>query len=182
MSSLGGDPDQVIAPPSSGNTLLNYIFLTTDIDGVWTIDMWEYPTWQTEVYYNSLTPSRIVVVYHNEKLWKLKQASLNNQPQAGSAYWEEFTAKDDFSRYYYSAKIGVRHIKLVPEYDKLVAASACSIIHNPCDDQAICRDKNFMRVMKMNVLMHAFEMAMCHRDFNRAAQYASAALQLACGC
>lgn len=166
-SATSDEPDQVINVLSgtSVNTF-NYSFLSTDVDGVWEVQLYNFPEWNSGVMYNVATG---VIVHQNDVLYICKESNQNVSPEddTDNIYWEPYTLDDSTldTRYGESIKKVVLCISLIGCYRKMVEDGLCSAESNPC--APICDNKKLMQASKVRVIWDAIIKAECNNDFNR---------------
>lgn len=157
--------DATIQPPSASSNLFQYDFTSTDVDGVYTIQVCSYPDWSSSVLYDTyLQP----IVRRDGVLYKAIATNFNADPSIpeNSIYWQVYTCTDncDDTRYCTSQKIVVLCISLLKCYKKLVADAFCSIENGVCKD--FCSNKEFQNAMKFRVTLDAIEFSSCAGDWN----------------
>ena len=157
--------DATIQPPISSTNLFQYDFTSTDVDGVYTIQVCSYPDWSSDVLYDAyLQP----IVRKDGVLYKAIATNTNEDPSLSenSIYWSVYECTDncDDTRYCTSEKIVVLCISLLKCYKKLVASAFCSIENNPCKD--LCSNKDFQNAMKFRITLDAIEFSACAFDWD----------------
>jgi len=157
--------DATIQAPSASTNLFQYDFTSTDVDGIYSIQVCSYPDWSSSVLYDAyLQP----IVRKDGVLYKAIATNSNADPSLpiNSAYWSVYTCTDncDDTRYCTSQKIVVLCISLLKCYKKLVADAFCSISNNPCKD--LCSNKQFQNAMKFRVTLDAIEFSACAGDWD----------------
>lgn len=165
-SATSDEPDQVINVLGSGINMFNYQFLPTDTDGIWEVQLYNFPEWNSGVMYNVATG---VIVHQNDVLYICKESNQNVSPEddTDNIYWEPYTLDDSTldTRYGESIKKVVLCISLIGCYRKMVEDGLCSAESNPC--APICDNKKLMQASKVRVIWDAIIKAECNNDFNR---------------
>ena len=164
-SATSDEPDQLIGvlAPSNNNDF-TYSFTDADTDGVWSIQVYNFPEWQGSVLYSG---NLGIIVHKDDKLWKCIQSSAGIDPvtDTDNLYWEEYSLDVDAldTRYGYEVKIVVLCIALIGCYKKLIEDALCSTKSNPC--APICENKKMMNAMKIRVIWDAINNAECNGDY-----------------
>jgi hypothetical protein len=173
------DTTDEITPASTGNTALVWDMADNDNDGLYTIELCSVPSWKQEVYYNSMTASRKVIVWHNNQLWEATAANLNEEPGAeGSSNWTVFTGNLSDTRYCFDAKVVVTCRTIDLCYKTMVYEANCLSI-NCCEDE-ICDNPKLVGAMRMNLIMTELPWAVSNKDWSRVDSLVNAALNICC--
>ena len=163
LSSLG-DGDEVITTGSTGDINFAYLFQTDidgniiDEDGLYDVDICNYPTWSTLAAYDIVLNPEIVV-YYNGVLYKALSSSTGSQPDLVIADWEVYTPtvqEKSLSRYCSRLKIVVLCLSILDCYDKKVLDSVCSD-KDFCSDYAVCNNDSLLDAMKIRLMIDAVE-------------------------
>ena len=97
-----------------------------------------------------------------------------------SDYWEEYTKTSTCSdtRYCTSQRVVVLCIAIDDCYRKAVAEAFCGIEVNPCSN--ICENSEFLKAMKMRVVMDGLHFAACAHDWTTAEKHMDILKTLCC--
>jgi hypothetical protein len=146
MSSLAGEGDETITAPSTANMSFVWDMADDDEDALYSIEIFSVPTWQTEVFYNSMTASRKVIVYHDGQLWEATANNLNQEPAEGSSYWELYTGDLKDTRYYFKTRIYMTCRSIDHCYQTAVHNAICNDTGCDCCDDLSTSMKKAMRI------------------------------------
>jgi hypothetical protein len=166
-SAASDDPDSIIQVLStSNNNSFTYQFQSTDTDGVWEVQLYDFPEWDNTVMYNAAYG---IVVHQNDVLYICKESNTNVSPEddTDNVYWEPYTLDDTTldTRYGESIKKVVLCISLIGCYRKMIEDALCSDDANPC--APLCDNKLLMQATKVRVIWDAILKAECNNDFDR---------------
>lgn len=163
-SAASDDPDQVISVLSSDSVnAFNYTILSTDTDGIWEVQVYNIPEWDSDNTYNVLLN---VVVHREDALYYAVQSSVGVDPaDDDGTYWAlyDITSTTLNTRYGSSKKVTVLCISLIGCYKSLIADAFCSIDADPCG--TLCKNEKFHAAMKIRVIWDALKYAECNSDF-----------------
>ena len=169
----------IILPHSVSNNKFTYSFKSTDEDGIWSVNLCTYPNWRDDVYYQAFVKP---IVLRNGKLYKCILSSTGVDPELDitNTYWELYTETDDCgtTRYCTNQKIVVLCIEIMNCYRQAVADAFCGIQSSPCTP--LCDNKDFMKAMKMRVVMDGLEFASCGFDWANAQKHMDVLKSLCC--
>jgi hypothetical protein len=166
-SAASDNPDETIQVLSIFNpNTFNYQFQSTDTDGVWEVQLYNFPEWDNSIMYNAAYG---IVVHKNDVLYLCTQSNVNVSPQddTSNIYWEPYTLDDTTldTRYGESIKKVVLCISLIGCYRKMIEDALCSDDANPC--APLCDNKLLMQATKVRVIWDAILKAECNNDFDR---------------
>jgi hypothetical protein len=179
LSSFTGAQNPVPAPVSA-NQEFGYLVQDGDTDGVWTVELWHVPTWQTGVLYNVSTAT--VVVWHNGKLWRRVADSMSVEPGTNASVWIEYTGDLKETRYYDIGRFVTTRLTARPAYEKLAAKLSGKIHRDPCDVDW-CGDKCLKSLMTMRILLDIIDIDSCKGRYDNVKQHFIAFNKLVCnGC
>ncbi len=160
MSTIAGTGvDQVIATPSSTTDSFSFILRSTDDDGIYSVHICSYPTYNNAAAYLSAT---LQVVYFNGKLYKCIQDSTGNQPDVSSLFWEVYSPTEEeelLTKYCTVQKICILCININACYEKSVLKAFCTASENNCNDNILCKNPDFLKTMKILVALEAVEIS-----------------------
>lgn len=157
--------DEVITTLSpTGIINFDYQFDSADEDGIYTIQLYNFPAWQSDVTYIKKNKA---IVFSNGKLWKSILDGGNHIPGdlLDPGYWEEYiiTTSTDLTRYSVTAKLVVLCRKIMGCYRDFIYNAFCGTVSNPCEDKI--KNKDFNTAMKLQVIMEALDIASCDNDW-----------------
>ena len=169
----------IIPSHLASNNTFTYTFKDSDVDGIYSVELCTYPNWRSNVYYEAyLKP----IVLRNGKYYKATLSSTNLDPEdpLNAAYWTLYTdtGNCDSTRYCNTQRIVVLCISIEDCYRQAVADAFCGIQKNPCKD--MCDNKDFMKAMKMRVVMDGLEFAACGFDWDNAQKHVDILKSLCC--
>mgnify|MGYP003706755659 FL=1 len=171
--------DKVILPHASSNNKFTYNFTDTDEDGLYQVRLCTYPDWDSTVTYIKNVKS---IVLRSGKLYECVANSTNVDPatDTDSVFWAEYTDPGACSdtRYCTTQTIVVTCISIDDCYRKAVAEAFCGMQKNPCKD--MCDNKEFMKAMKMRVVMDGLEFAACGFDWDNAQDHVDILKSICC--
>lgn len=164
-SAVSDDPDatcEVLSPTNVND--FTYNFIDSDIDGIYEVQIYNFPEWDSTVTYNQLlTP----IVHKGDKLYKCVQSSINVDPstEVTPTYWQEYDLDETtlLTRYGTSKKEVVLCLNLIPCYKNLVEQAFCGDKSNPC--QSLCDNKQAMTAAKIRIYWDAIGFAECREDW-----------------
>lgn len=154
------NPDVTILPYSDGGIVdYDYGFLSTDVDGVYTVKIFNFPNWSSTISYTTAIDH---FVYRSGKIYRLKTNSTNQDPalDTNETYWEEVLISDDViltTKYGFSKKKVILCISLLKCYQNLVKMANCGTEKNPCASP--CENTKFQSAMKFIVTKKALDIA-----------------------
>lgn len=169
----------IIPSHLASNNTFTYNLTSSDVDGIYSVELCTYPNWRSDVYYETyLKP----IVLRDGKLYQAVTSSTNLDPAdpANSAYWTPYliTGDCDSTRYCNKQRIVVLCISIEDCYRQAVANAFCGMQKNPCKD--MCDNKDFMKAMKMRVVMDGLEFAACGFDWDNAQDHIDILKSLCC--
>jgi hypothetical protein len=169
----------IIPSHLASNNTFTYNFTSADVDGIYSVELCTYPNWRSNVYYEAyLKP----IVLRNGKYYKAILSSTNLDPEdpLNAAYWTLYTDTDDCNstRYCDTQGIVVLCISIEDCYRQAVADAFCGMQKNPCKD--MCDNKDFMKAMKMRVVMDGLEFASGGFDWDNAQKHVDILKSLCC--
>jgi len=170
MSSLSTETkDRTITTLSpTGVINFDYSFLTTDEDGIYTINLYNFPTWNSTAAY---LLNKKNIVFYNGILYEQVSNSTNNNPASDTTfiYWKPYTitTATDLTKYGVTYKLVVLCRKIMGCYRDFIYAAFCGSVSNPCEDKI--KNKDFNTAMKLQVIMEALDIASCENDWEAVA-------------
>jgi hypothetical protein len=169
----------IIPSHLASNNTFTYTLTEADVDGIYSVELCTYPNWRADVFYQTyLKP----IVLRDGKLYQAVASSTNADPAdpANSAYWTLYlnTGDCDSTRYCNKQRIVILCISIEDCYRDAVANAFCGIQKNPCKD--MCDNKDFMKAMKMRVVMDGLEFAACGFDWINAQNHIDILKSLCC--
>ena len=174
-----GETYKIILPQATSTNLFTYNFTDTDEDGIWAAELCTYPNWRADVEYTAFLKP---IVLRDGKTYIAKATSTGVDPllDVDSDYWEEYTKTSTCSdtRYCTSQRVVVLCIAIDDCYRKAVAEAFCGIEVNPCSN--ICENSEFLKAMKMRVVMDGLHFAACAHDWTTAEKHMDILKTLCC--
>jgi hypothetical protein len=148
------EDESINALTSNGINNFSYNFTDTDVDGIYTVTLYNFPNWDSSAaYLHSSKP----IVFYNGVLYKSVRNNTNVNPSTDidNVYWEVYTISDDTlkTRYAYQKRKVITCISLDDCYERLVKSAFCDIEGDPCG--SLCDNKNFSQAMKYNMTKKA---------------------------
>ena len=176
---MQGKEYNIIPSHLASNNTFTYTLTEADVDGIYSVELCTYPNWRADVFYQTyLKP----IVLRDGKLYQAVASSTNADPAdpANSAYWTLYLNTDecDSTRYCNKQRIVILCISIEDCYREAVANAFCGIQKNPCKD--MCDNKDFMKAMKMRVVMDGLEFAACGFDWINAQNHIDILKSLCC--
>jgi len=158
--------DQTIAPADpAGFDSFTYNFQTTDEDGIFTVVLTTYPTWDTSVNTYAIGD----IVYYSGSLYKALTASTASQPDTNPSDWEVYSPTDEealLTPYVTEAKVVVLCISILKCYADLIHTAFCLISTDFCNDDVLCKNKKFLTAIKLFVLLQAIPSSVNNQAWN----------------
>ena len=169
----------IIPSHLASNNTFTYTLTEADVDGIYSVELCTYPNWRADVFYQTyLKP----IVLRDGKLYQAVASSTNADPAdpTNSAYWTLYlnTGDCDSTRYCNKQRIVILCISIEDCYRDAVANAFCGMQKNPCKD--MCDNKDFMKAMKMRVVMDGLEFAACGFDWINAQNHIDILKSLCC--
>ena len=169
----------IIPSHLASNNTFTYTLTEADVDCIYSVELCTYPNWRADVFYQTyLKP----IVLRDGKLYQAVASSTNADPAdpTNSAYWTLYlnTGDCDSTRYCNKQRIVILCISIEDCYREAVANAFCGIQKNPCKD--MCDNKDFMKAMKMRVVMDGLEFAACGFDWINAQSHIDILKSLCC--
>lgn len=169
----------IIPSHLASNNTFTYTLTEADVDGIYSVELCTYPNWRADVFYQTFLKP---IVLRNGKLYQAVASSTNADPAdpTNSAYWTLYlnTGDCDSTRYCNKQRIVILCISIEDCYREAVANAFCGIQKNPCKD--MCDNKDFMKAMKMRVVMDGLEFAACGFDWINAQNHIDILKSLCC--
>lgn len=165
-SAESDNPDQIIPVlTATGVNSFVYNFNDTDVDGVWGVQVYNFPEWNEDVVYNSMLG---VIVHRNDNIYLCIESNVGVDPENDEAgiYWAEYEITDDTlnTRYGSVDYKAVLCISLIGCYKKLIEEAFCSDKSDPC--ATLCENKKFQNAMKVRVIWDAIKSSECRNDWS----------------
>jgi len=155
-SVIGTDVDESIAAPYFANGTYNFLFQEDiDQDGIYTVRMCVYPTWDVTVTYTS---ALLNVTYYEGVLYKALTASLAAQPDLSPLDWEVYEPTLDeeiLTRYCMEHKVVVLCLDVNECNERLIHKAFCEINNDFCNDDMLCKNRDFLNATKLLMLKNA---------------------------
>jgi hypothetical protein len=169
----------IIPSHLASNNTFTYTLTEADVDGIYSVELCTYPNWRADVFYQTFLKP---IVLRNGKLYQAVASSTNADPAdpTNSAYWTLYlnTGDCDSTRYCNKQRIVILCISIEDCYREAVANAFCGIQKNPCKD--MCDNKDFIKAMKMRVVMDGLEFAACGFDWINAQSHIDILKSLCC--
>jgi len=169
----------IIPSHLASNNSFTYNITDADVDGIYSVEICTYPNWRADVFYQTFLKP---IVLRDGKLYKAVASSTNADPAdpTNDAYWTLYTDVNacDTTRYCAKQRIVVLCISIEDCYREAVASAFCGMEKNPCKD--MCDNKDFMKAMKMRVVMDGLEFAACGFDWVNAQNHIDILKSLCC--
>ena len=169
----------IIPSHLASNNTFTYTLTEADVDGIYSVELCTYPNWRADVFYQTFLKP---IVLRDGKLYQAVASSTNADPAdpTNSAYWTLYlnTGDCDSTRYCNKQRIVILCISIEDCYREAVANAFCGIQKNPCKD--MCDNKDFMKAMKMRVVMDGLEFAACGFDWINAQSHIDILKSLCC--
>lgn len=141
--------DMEIDPPSvTANISVTYSLSSGD--GVYFISLCVVPTWNALDTYQKNDD----YVIYGTKFYKCIQTGLGNVPDTATAYWTE-VAETDLSNKYCTSGNAVVICNLNKCIEDSTLDAFCTAREYLCDDDLLCKNKRFLKAMKLYVLREA---------------------------
>ena len=157
----------VLSP--AGIVNFDYVFTNTDIDGLYTIQLYNFPLWDTTIAYKKAAKP---IVFKDGVLYECVADTTSNDPALDTleTYWKPYTisASTDLTRYGVTSKHVVLCISVMGCYRDYIYNAFCGTVSNPCEDKI--KNKDFNTAMKLQVIMEALDVASCENDWEAVIQ------------
>jgi len=174
-----GETYKIIPPHATSNNKFTYDFTDTDEDGIWKVELCTYPNWRNDVQYTAILKP---IVLKNGVLYKCINTSTGIDPEfdLDNNFWEvyEKTSTCSDTRYCSTQRVLVLCISIEDCYRKAVSSAFCSIEKSPCAN--ICEDMEFLKAMKMRVVMDAIQFSVCGFNWSEAQKQMDILKKLCC--
>ena len=185
MSSLPGG-DQLIPTASTGTQVVTYTIGFGD--GVYSFQMMNIPTWVTGIQYANTNYNTLgsEIVYNptDGLLYEnidTTGTNASHQPDLSPTWWRVISEADALnSRFSTTEKISV-YCDANSCYMNNVVAANCGITSSGCNDDLLCKNKNFMNAMKLSCLIDGIIWASEKGDFDLAETYFNS-IAIICNC
>ena len=169
----------IIPSHLASNNTFTYTLTEADVDGIYSVELCTYPNWRADVFYQTFLKP---IVLRDGKLYQAVASSTNADPAdpMNEAYWTLYlnTGDCDSTRYCNKQRIVILCISIEDCYRDAVANAFCGMQKNPCKD--MCDNKDFMKAMKMRVVMDGLEFAACGFDWINAQNHIDILKSLCC--
>jgi hypothetical protein len=167
-SSLATEPRDEIITTLSPTGIINfdYPFDTADEDGIYTIQLYNFPAWDASVAYKKVSKT---VVFYQGVLYMCTTDNTGFDPLSEQSHptpkWTPYTisTSTDLTRYAVTTKLVVLCRKIMGCYRDFIYNAFCGTVSNPCEDKI--KNKDFNTAMKLQVIMEALEIASCDNDW-----------------
>lgn len=173
--------DEVIAAPSSLTDSFSYAVQSTDEDGIYSVNICSYPTWDNAAAYLAAT---LQVVYYNGILYKALQNTTGNQPDTSPLSWEVYepTVEEELlTKYCTVQNIFVLCININACYERMVNAAFCLMKSNNCNDDVLCKNPLFLKTMKLIITLEAVELSAAKSQWDEVQSQVDL-LKILCNC
>jgi hypothetical protein len=166
-SQPGTDVDEAISAPSVGTSVYNFLFQDgIDEDGIYTVRMCAYPTWNTR---SSYVTSVLNVVWYNGVFYKAIVASTGLQPDLNPTEWEVYAPTLDeeiLTRYCMEHKAVVLCLTINECNEKLIHKAFCEISSDFCNDDMLCKNYHFLQSTKLLMVKEAMAYSVNRNAWN----------------
>lgn len=143
----------------------DYQFTNADEDGIFTVQLYNFPAWEDDVTYKKASKT---VVFRDGILYLGIADGIDQDPttDTNNDYWTPYTitTSTDLTRYGVTVKFVVLCRKIMGCYRDFIYNAFCGTVSNPCEDKI--KNKDFNTAMKLQVIMEALEIASCDSDWN----------------
>lgn len=175
--STDGVVDKIITPHWNSNNIFDYNFITTDVDGIYSVKICTYPDWQSTIYYDY---QLCYFVYRNGVVYKQVSSSTNQDPalDTSNTYWIPATEADDKGRYCAEQKIVVLCLSIMDCYIDMSKKALCDIGSNPC--QSVADNPSLLKAMKMRVTLDALGWAVDDESWDLAKSHIDILKSICC--
>lgn len=164
LGSLTGD-DVAIGVPSLGSHSYGWDMDDSDNDGLYNMKIVTFPTWKTDIYYNSFTASQPVIVYYDGLLWKALVANLNSIPAEGSTDWELYEGTGEGTRYCFQSKTVITCRTIDPCYVSAVDAYVNKRLCGNCPND-LCSNPCLLKMVDLNAIKDAIAINTCRKNWS----------------
>jgi len=173
--------DEVVAPPSSGTDSFSYIMQSVDDDGIYSVNICSYPTYNNAATYTATT---LQVVYYNGILYKCIQTGAGQVPDVSPLYWEVYTPTTEeelLTKYCTVQNIVILCVNINACYEKTINAAFCLMKANNCNDDILCKNPLFLKAMKIIITLEAVELSAAKSQWDEV-QSQIDLLKILCNC
>jgi hypothetical protein len=179
-SIAAADVDESIPTASTGTDTINFTLRDTDVDGIYTVRMCNYPTWDVTLAYATDD-----IVYYSGTLYKaLSATTIGATPDVTTAEWEVYAplpADELLTPYCTEAKVVVLCRSILDCKEKLVHESFCLIASDFCNDDVLCKNKTFLSSIKLDMLIKATNISVNRQAWNEVETQVNL-MKSICGC
>jgi len=176
------DVDESIGVPSTSNGTYNFLFQDDiDQDGIYTVRMCVYPTWNVAASY---TTGVLNVVSYNDVLYKAILPSTGSQPDLVPTDWEVYAPTLDeeiLTRYCMEHKVVVLCLDINECNEQLVHKAFCEINNDFCNDDMLCKNRDFLNATKLLMLKNAMVYSINRSAWNEVEQQMNK-MRIICNC
>ena len=156
MSSIAGtDVDEIIPTASTTTDIVSFTLRDVDIDGVYTVRLCNYPTWDNTLQYPA---GEIVFSTKTNELFVANALTPITTPPDQATEWDLYEPVNDeelLTPYCTEAKIAVLCRNILKCKEELVHEAFCLIESDFCNDDLLCKNKTFLDSVKMIVTISA---------------------------
>ncbi len=167
MSSVAAaDVDETIPTASTGTDLINFTLRDSDIDGVYTVRLCNYPTWDNTLQYPA---GEIVFSTKTNELFVANTLTPITTPPDQASEWDLYEPVGDdelLTPYCTEQKIAVLCRNILECKEKLVHEAFCLVDSDFCNDDILCKNKKFLDSVKMLVLISAMNDSVNRQAWN----------------
>jgi hypothetical protein len=164
LGSLTGD-DVAIGVPSLGSHEYAWDMDDTDNDGLYNMKIVTFPTWKTDIYYNSFTASQPVIVYYGGSLWKALVANLNSIPADGNANWQLYEGTGEGTRYCFQSKTVITCRTIDPCYVNAVDSYVNKRLCGNCPSD-LCNNPCLLKMVDLKAIKDAIAINTCRKNWS----------------
>lgn len=186
------DVDESIAAPYFSNGVYNYAFQDDiDQDGIYTVRMCNYPTWYQPPLKGlgcNYISSILTVVYWNGVLYKcikdVPSGPTPSSPDLDPTSWEVYEPTMDeelLTRYCKEAKAVVLCLDINECNESLIHKAFCEINNDFCNDDMLCKNRDFLQATKMLMLKNAMVYSINRSDWSEVEQQMNL-MRIICNC
>jgi len=165
--------------PNGGTDTLAHTLDESAQDGVYRVTLFVVPDYDVAVAYTH-TAASPKAVYYLGKLYRTIASTTGDIP-TNTSYWEEITREDLSSKYQTTQTFALTCRKLKQCYERLVHEANCVIRDSMCDDDLLCRNKDFLDAMKLRMNLDGITYAARANKWGEVETIANAANQI-CNC
>ena len=176
LFSTEGDGDEILSRPSVSVLPITTYYNYTTGDGVYTLIMYTVPTWRADASYTTIGKHHVI---HNGTVYKCLVNNTNSEPSGTNVNWEELSTLEDLPTKYRLYHRFAVYCNAIHCFLSLLHSALCSVDGLYCGHD-ICKDENFIKVMKLSILIDNIIQLATDEDWTQVSHAINLANQICC--